>query len=95
MKINFSFKKFFIPLIIILVVFFIGFSIGRDATFKNLSFSNNEELPAFNQDLFWQVWSLIKKNYVKQPVNDEDLFYGVLKGLVLGINDPYSVFFRT
>ena len=94
MKINFSFKKFFIPLIVILAVFFIGFSIGRDATFKNLSFSNNEESPAFDQNLFWQTWSLVKKNYVKQPVEDQDLFYGALKGLVMGIDDPYSVFLK-
>ena len=46
-----------------------------------------------NFDQFWNVWDIIKKKYVKQPVNDVDLFYGALKGLVNGLNDPYSTYF--
>jgi carboxyl-terminal processing protease len=48
--------------------------------------------PDFDQDMFWHVWATIKKNYVNQPVEDKDLFYGALKGLVMGLDDPYSTF---
>ncbi len=42
--------------------------------------------------LFWEVWDIAKKGYYKQPVNDLDLFYGAMEGLVQGLGDPYSVF---
>lgn len=42
---------------------------------------------------FWEVWDKIKANYVKQPVKDEDLFYGAIQGMVYGLADPYSVYF--
>lgn len=46
-----------------------------------------------NADLFWQVWNMSQTLYVKQPVADQDLFYGSLKGIVAALKDPYSVFF--
>ncbi|OGH64847.1 MAG: hypothetical protein A3J66_00800 [Candidatus Magasanikbacteria bacterium RIFCSPHIGHO2_02_FULL_47_14] len=44
-------------------------------------------------DQFWKVWNTIKSNYVGQPVNEVDLFYGAIQGMVKGLNDPYSVYF--
>ena len=42
---------------------------------------------------FWNVWNMIKQNYVDQPVSEVDLFYGAIEGMVQGLNDPYSVYF--
>lgn len=42
---------------------------------------------------FWDIWNLSKEKFYKQPVSDKDLYYGALKGLVSGLNDPYSVYF--
>ncbi|MBU2542634.1 S41 family peptidase [Patescibacteria group bacterium] len=42
---------------------------------------------------FWKLWNKVKEKYVDQPVNDVDLFYGAMKGLVGGLNDPYSIYF--
>jgi len=42
---------------------------------------------------FWNVWNKVKEKYVEQPVNDTDLFYGAVEGMVAGLNDPYSVYF--
>ena len=44
-------------------------------------------------NMFWDVWSLIQKQYVDSPADDKDLFYGALQGLVWGLEDPYSTFF--
>lgn len=44
----------------------------------------------FNQ--FWQVWSILKDRFYKQPLADKDLYYGAVKGLVAGANDPYTLF---
>lgn len=43
--------------------------------------------------LYWDVWNRIKRDYVRQPVDEADLFYGSVSGLVHGTGDPYSVFF--
>lgn len=47
-----------------------------------------------NFDMFWEVWNLVKREYVDQPVSDKDLFYGALEGLLSGVKDPYSTFFN-
>jgi carboxyl-terminal processing protease len=44
-------------------------------------------------DQFWDVWNLVKTKYVEQPVNEADLFYGAIQGLVAGLDDPYSTYF--
>lgn len=44
-------------------------------------------------DLFWEVWDLVRSEYVEQDVPDKQLFYGALKGLLGGLEDPYSSFF--
>ncbi|PIR74742.1 MAG: hypothetical protein COU35_01065 [Candidatus Magasanikbacteria bacterium CG10_big_fil_rev_8_21_14_0_10_47_10] len=44
-------------------------------------------------DQFWNVWDMIHKNYVDQPVDDVTLFYGAIEGLVQGLGDPHSVYF--
>jgi len=46
-----------------------------------------------NFKTFWDVWDFAKEDYYEQPVSDQDLFYGSMKGLMAGLGDPYSVFF--
>lgn len=42
---------------------------------------------------FWDIWSEVKAKYYQTPVSDKALYYGSLKGLLGGLNDPYSVYF--
>lgn len=51
---------------------------------------NKSDSVEFNQ--FWEVWERVKTKYVKQPVNEVDLFYGAIQGMVYGLNDPYSMY---
>lgn len=44
-------------------------------------------------DQFWRIWGLLKTQYVDESVNDVDLFYGAIEGMVAGLGDPYSVYF--
>lgn len=58
---------------------------------------NQDKIPEYlskdvDFNLFWDAWKLIKNNYVKQPVSETKLFYGAMKGLLSGLDDPYSVF---
>jgi len=57
----------------------------------NLYSKSRSSVADFNQ--FWDIWDLIKNKYVSQPVNEVNLFYGAMQGLVSGLNDPYSVYF--
>ncbi|MFA5359424.1 MAG: S41 family peptidase [Patescibacteria group bacterium] len=44
-------------------------------------------------NLFWNVWDLLKKDYVDQDkLDDKTMFYGALKGLVESTGDPYTIF---
>jgi len=92
----FSFAIFFLG-----VVVGVGKDVGNNlvnsngnvdiAKIVNLYSNSRSEKVDFKQ--YWEVWDKIKKNYVKQPVSDVDLFYASLEGLVKGLDDPYSVYF--
>ncbi len=48
----------------------------------------------FNFGLFWETWDNLHTKYVdKSKLNDENLLYGAISGMVKGANDPYTVFF--
>ncbi|MFA6106467.1 MAG: S41 family peptidase [Patescibacteria group bacterium] len=43
--------------------------------------------------LYWKVWDLLHEQYVdRDKLNEKELFYGSLKGLVAAAGDPYTVF---
>jgi carboxyl-terminal processing protease len=43
--------------------------------------------------LFWDVWDQVHKTYLKpEEINDKQLVYGAMKGMVSAIGDPYTVF---
>lgn len=44
-------------------------------------------------NLFWQVWDLLHKDFVKKDkLNEKELFYGAIHGMVAAAGDPYTVF---
>lgn len=46
-----------------------------------------------NFNLFWDVWDTLKREYVdKEKLNEKEMFYGSLKGMVGSTGDPYTVF---
>lgn len=104
-KSNFS-KKFLISyssLTVIIVVFVLGFVLGRlswvkyDNNSGTGQVNNTEETPDFlskdvDFDQFWKVWQYVKDNYVKSDILETQFFYGALEGLVASLDDPYSVY---
>lgn len=44
--------------------------------------------------LFWDVWESLENRFYKQPISDEALFYGAIKGMAAAVGDPYTVFFN-
>jgi carboxyl-terminal processing protease len=85
------------------LVFFIGLMLGRQQGIRSVvpegearvinTDSAVSSLGKLDFGAFWDIWNFVKENYYQQPVSDEDLFYGSVKGILEGLDDPYSVFF--
>jgi len=44
-------------------------------------------------DLFWDVWDVLYEEHVdRDQLNEKEMFYGSLRGLVASLGDPYTVF---
>jgi len=39
---------------------------------------------------FWEAWALVHKNYYSQPVDDQALVYGAIKGMIQSLGDKHS-----
>ena len=71
-----------------------GFVIGNRATatptpppVSEISNQNNELFAAF-----WQAWQLVHDKYVDQPVDDEILMRGAIKGMLEALGDEHSAY---
>jgi len=94
-------QKVYIPIIIIAVI--LGFWAGTEyQKTKNPNLISVEGL--INQELgkstdldfslFWNTWNRITEKYVdRDKINEKDLLYGAISGMVSSLKDPYTVFF--
>lgn len=73
----------FLSLILIVTSFFAGFSL-RNAK------AQNSEMADF--ELFWEVVSLLKDEYVQKIPNPKDLIYGAIRGMLSSLGDDYTRF---
>ncbi len=76
-------RKFHLVLVSFLLGLFLGISV---------SFRLSADEPAHRYlDYFHQVYNYILTEYVEEPKN-QDLFYGAIRGMIKGLDDPYSRF---
>lgn len=91
-------------ILFITTAFSIGFFVGEARTARTLvpegegRVSGVGDVPSYlAEDIdfenFWDIWNFVKEEFYQQPVSDKDLYYGSLKGLLSGLDDPYSVYF--
>lgn len=95
---KFSFGHFLVVIIAIGFIFYIGYSTGLNQNSQLTGSSSvvNRQINASNDldfALFWQVWDTVKNNHFDQPVDERELFYGAIRGMVSAIGDPYSNYF--
>lgn len=97
----------YLVVVVIAASFYGGYLLGANQTptksttqeEKGGALSGTKEpLPSFlSKDvefsLLWDVWKLVKQDYVEKNTPDTKLFYGALAGVVAALGDPYSVFF--
>jgi carboxyl-terminal processing protease len=84
-------------LIIVVCVASLSFVGGRLFEQKSeYSYVNNWEnfsQEDFESSLFWDVWNILKAEYVdEEAVDSEEMFYGAIKGMVSSLDDPATVF---
>jgi carboxyl-terminal processing protease len=39
---------------------------------------------------FWQAWDLVHRDFFKQPVDDEKLLQGAIRGMMSSLGDPHT-----
>jgi len=96
-------KKFVIPIVVIslLLTLFVGYTLGYGAGRVDNFLAPRIEKGLFNRDrgrpqgldfsLFWDAWEKVHQKYVGE-IDDQELLYGAIEGMVAGVGDPYSVF---
>lgn len=89
---NLLFKKkigsFVLILVLALGTGWIGYFIGQNSVWcevcppQDLDFS-----------LFWEAYQVLKNNFVEpEKINDQEIIYGAISGMVNSLDDPYTVF---
>lgn len=79
--------------ILVVTVFTLGLVVGR--SFQVDSSILNIGVPRRDLDLglFWKVLSITKREYIDaEEIEDQELEYGAIKGLVGSLDDPATVF---
>lgn len=87
-------------LILIVCISALSFSGGRifeQKEDKNFNiYDNTSTKEDFDSSLFWNVWEILKKEYVDESALDEEkMFYGAIKGMVMSLEDPGTVFLNS
>jgi len=80
-------------------IFVVGFVTGKITLTGNQDNPNyrltgvKNEYHDVDTSLIWEVWDAIEEEYVDdEKIDGEQLVYGAVKGLVSGLDDPYTSF---
>ncbi|MEA3249244.1 MAG: S41 family peptidase [Patescibacteria group bacterium] len=90
--------------VLLLVGFFAGIAVAELKTgsafegIGNGRLVNTDVAPpsGLNGDVefenFWDVWEIVRARHVNQPVDELDMFYGAIEGVLASLDDPYSIY---
>ncbi|MFC1663503.1 S41 family peptidase [Patescibacteria group bacterium] len=90
--------KIFAQLLLVLFLFASGYLVGAIAVKKDNGTTIAHTLQQFfaqdqaTSHVFERVWHEVNNSYLNQPVDNKELLYGALEGIVDGLGDPYSSF---
>lgn len=92
--------KIFGFLILIFFIFVLGWNVGVNHALEssgldstNTIRNNSGEVEIVDMQLFWDVWRLLNIKHVDPHLMDtKDMIYGAIRGMVISIDDPYTVF---
>lgn len=88
--------------VVAICLFSIGFLSGKlwggsvadtDAPiYKIVGELQNEDITELDFDLFWEVWGTLESRYVDPSIDEKELYYGAIQGMVAGVGDPVTVY---
>ncbi len=100
----------YIAIIALIVVFLFGYGLGRNDINMVVTGENNNPKsgtvnnknstpPAWYSNdvefqIFWDVWNTIQNEYVDRPAPETEMFYGAIQGMIMSLDDPFSVFLK-
>lgn len=96
-----SLRKSLIIFVIVAISFTSGYLVASQGYRVSLKDSSSvtisRELPDNRQDvdfnLFWRVWDTLEARYFdKDKLDQNQMVYGAIKGMVNAVGDPYTVF---
>lgn len=101
-------EKRYVQIVLLLAMFVLGYFLGQanNASLDQAKLGQlgqqtslewqvkTEELEQnTDMSLFWDTWQLLEKKYVdSKELNQQNMVYGAIKGLVGSLDDPYSLF---
>ncbi len=80
----------------LLLGFVLGFYVATQSTTSISPLAALQRITGLapnGQKVYDEVLATIRSGYVKQPIDEQALFYGAIAGLVSSLDDPYSTFF--
>jgi carboxyl-terminal processing protease len=95
-----SFNKILIGCVFVVLLvgaLALGFIAGRFS--NNLPFeiasNSSTTTPVDNDQLFkpfWEAWNIVHDQYLVQPVDDEKMMQGAIRGMMESLDDPHSAY---
>lgn len=93
------FKKNFlystVILLSVLVIFYIGFLLGKDSGLRQGKQDYNvvSQNSPIDLSLFWETYNKLKGNFYKpENIDNKKILYGAIEGMVKTLDDPYTEF---
>ncbi len=84
-------------IVILIITFYFGYQTGhRGFVFvpKEFKVVNQQNQPAnVDYNLLWAAIKTVNEKYIDQPVDQQKILYGAVKGAVEAVGDPYTTFF--
>ena len=88
------------PTILVVIAIFLlvgacasGFIMGRVTTAANLFNGLTSSTDKDTDELFvpfWEAWDLVNQYYVEQPVDEEKMMQGAIRGMLDSLGDPHT-----
>ena len=88
------------PTILVVIAIFLlvgacasGFIMGRVTTSANLFNGLTSSTDKDTDELFvpfWEAWDLVNQYYVEQPVDEEKMMQGAIRGMLDSLGDPHT-----
>ncbi len=96
---NIFFNKYLTVILLVLVSLSLGYWVGSNFPYSQNSVSSSNISNSFSSsssidtNLFNHVWNLVHTNYFYKNVNNKNLYYGAINGMVNSLGDPHTIFF--